>query len=158
MKILIVYYSRGGTTKKMAEIVKDEIAKQEGMTVELSPVEKVAVADLSAYDGVIVGSPTYYGTCCAQIKEMFDKSVTLHGRLDGVAGAAFASSANIGGGNETALFSIIEAMLIHGMIVQGDPKGDHYGPVAVGEVDARVQDNLRRLAQRFVALLKKVRT
>jgi NAD(P)H dehydrogenase (quinone) len=66
----------------------------------------------------------------------------------------FSSSANIAGGNETTILSILEAMLIHGMVVQGDYKGDHYGHVAVGKVDERCEDNCRRQAQRFADLLK----
>jgi NAD(P)H dehydrogenase (quinone) len=52
--------------------------------------------------------------------------------------------------------AILEAMLIHGMIIQGDPKGDHYGPSAIKDVDSRAQDNCKRFAQRFAKLLKRV--
>jgi len=41
------------------------------------------------------------------------------------------------------------------MVIQGDPRGDHYGPIAIGKVDSRCEDNCKRLAQRFVNLLKK---
>jgi NAD(P)H dehydrogenase (quinone) len=70
-------------------------------------------------------------------------------------GMAFSSAANIAGGNETTVLSILEAMLIHGMVIQGDPRGDHYGPVAIGKVDKRCEDNCRRMAQRFAELLQK---
>ena len=80
----------------------------------------------------------------------------FHGRLDGKLGGAFSSSANVAGGNETTILSIVAAMLIHGMIIQGDYQGDHYGPVAVGGVDKRAQQNCRRFAQRFVKALKRV--
>ena len=39
--------------------------------------------------------------------------------------------------NETTILDILNAFLIHGMIIQGDPQGDHYGPVAIGSPDAR---------------------
>jgi len=76
--------------------------------------------------------------------------------LDGKIGGAFTSSNNIGGGNETAILSILEAMLIHGMVVQGDSEGDHYGPVAIGALDKRVEANCQRFAKRFADLLKKI--
>ena len=154
MKVLIVYYSQSGTTQKMAEIINDGLKKHD-LAVTLSAVDKVKPNDLLEFDGIIIGSPTYYGTIVYQIKKLLDESVSFHGELNGKVGGAFASSANVAGGNETTLLSILEAMLIHGMIVQGDPKGDHYGPVAVGRVDERAEVNCARFAQRFAALLKK---
>jgi NAD(P)H dehydrogenase (quinone) len=156
MKAVIIYYSRSGTTKKMAEIIYDEI-KNKGVVVDIFSVEKINPKQLLDYDGIIIGSPTYYGTLAAQIKELLDKSVSFHGELDGKLGMAFSSAANIAGGNETTILSIIEAMLIHGMIVQGDPHGDHYGPVAIGKVDKRCEDNCRRMALRFAELLGKIK-
>ena len=156
MKVVIIYYSRGGTTKKMAEVISEEI-KNKGLDVDTFLVDEVKPAQLLEYDGIIIGSPTYYGTLAAQIKGLLDESVAFHGKLDGKVGAAFSSAANIGGGNETTVLSILEAMLIHGMVIQGDPRGDHYGPVAIAKVDARCQDNCKRLAERFVGLLKKLK-
>ncbi|OQX88371.1 MAG: flavodoxin [Candidatus Omnitrophica bacterium 4484_70.2] len=155
LSVLIIYYSEGGTTKKMAEIIAEKI-KKEGIDVRIKNVEETKAEELLKYEGVIVGSPTYYGTLAGKIKKLFDKSVMFHGKLDGKVGGAFTSSANIGGGNETAILSILEAMLIHGMIIQGDYRGDHYGPVAVGKIDSRCRDNCLRFAQRFVELLKRV--
>ncbi|MFH1875826.1 MAG: NAD(P)H-dependent oxidoreductase [Candidatus Omnitrophota bacterium] len=155
MKVMIIYYSRGGTTKKMAEIITEEIKSQK-IDVLLASIEDVTPKQLLDYGGIIIGSPTYYGTLAAQIKKLLDDSVTFHGKLDGKLGMAFSSAANIAGGNETTILSILEAMLIHGMIIQGDYKGDHYGPVAIGTVDKRCEDNCRRMTQRFVELLKKV--
>lgn len=155
MKVIVIYYSRSGTTKKMAEIIADEI-KKNGVDIDLVSVTDIKASKLLEYDGIIVGSPTYYGTLAAQIKELFDQSVAFHGQLDGKVGAAFSSAANIAGGNETTILSILEAMLIHGMIIQGNFKGDHYGPVAIGKVDARCEDNCRSGTQRFIKLLKKV--
>ena len=155
MKVIVVYYSQTGTTKEMAEIIADEV-KNNGCSVKLKSVSEIGAKELLEYDGIIIGSPTYYGTLAAQIKELLDKSVAFHGQLDGKVGAAFSSAANIAGGNETTILSILEAMLIHGMVIQGDFKGDHYGPVAIGRVDKRSEGNCRRIAQRFCKLLEKV--
>ena len=154
MKVVVIYYSRGGTTKKMAEIIHGKI-KQQGVEADIFSVSDITAKQFLNYDGIIIGSPTYYGTLAAEVKALLDESVAFHGNLDGKLGAAFSSAANIGGGNETTVLSILEAMLIHGMVIQGDPKGDHYGPVGVGGVDARCEDNCQRLAERFVELLKK---
>ncbi|MBA7666118.1 Flavodoxin [subsurface metagenome] len=90
------------------------------------------------------------------IKQLFDDAVANHGKLDGKIGAAFSSAANIGGGNETTIMGIIEAMLISGMVVQGDPQGDHYGPVSIGKPDQRVEQQCVRRGQRIAELTKKL--
>lgn len=156
MKVAVIYYSRSGNTKKVAELIAQFI-KKENVEAELINVESFEAKKLLDYQGIIIGSPTYYGTLAAPIKKLLDESVAFHGKLDGKAGAAFSTSANLAGGNETTILSILEAMLIHGMIIQGDFKGDHYGPVALGGVDHRVEQNCQRLAERFVKLLKAVR-
>lgn len=156
MKVLIIYYSRGGTTKKMAEIIAEEIRKSD-IEVKLISADIASAKDMLDYDGIIIGSPTYDGTMASEVKKLLDESVSFHGKLDGTVGASFSSSANVAGGNETTVLSILEAMLIHGMVVQGDFKGDHYGPVAVGKVDSRCEQNCKRFAHRFVELLRRVR-
>jgi len=156
MKVLIVYYSRGGTVKQMAQIIGEEI-KKESIEVDVVLSSDTNLKDLPDYDGIIIGSPTYYGTMASEVKKFLDDTVSLHGKLDSKIGGAFSSSANIAGGNETTVISILEAMLIHGMIVQGDPQGDHYGPVAIAKVDARCEESCRRFGRRFSALLKRLR-
>ena len=155
MKVVVIYYSRGGTTKAMAQTISDTISA-EGIETKMTSVGEIASKELLEYDGIIIGSPTYYGTLAYEVKKLLDESVSFHGKLDGKVGGAFSSSANVAGGNETTVLSIQEAMLIHGMIIQGDWQGDHYGPVSVGPVDKRAKDNCVRFAQRFVELIRKV--
>jgi len=153
-KVLVAYYTRTGNTQAMAEIITEGL-EESGLEVDLKEVVNVNVDSLIDYNGIIIGTPVYYGSMAAEIKKLIDDSVKYHGKLDGKIGGAFASSANIGGGNETAILDIINAMLIHGMIVQGDPKGDHYGPVAIRKPDERATGNCERFAERFTELLKK---
>ncbi len=155
MKILVLFYSQTGNTKKMAQIVAEGV-KAEGVDLELKDVEEVKVKELLRAEGIIIGSPTYYGSMAYQIKQLLDESVEFHGELSGKVGAAFSSSANVGGGNETTILDIINVMLIHGMIVQGDASGDHYGPVAIGAPDARSSKQCKRLGQKVAKLVKKL--
>ena len=150
-KILILYYSRTGNTKAMAERVAAG-AESSGADVELKAVADTKVEDLLDADAIIMGSPTYYGTMAAEIKKLLDDSVSHHGKLDGKVGGAFSSSANIGGGNETTILDILKAMLIHGMVIKGDPKGDHYGPVAIGSPDKRSTDQCKRYGRDIAEL------
>ena len=139
----------------MAGIIADAM-NQDGLDTECKSVDETAVHDLLAADAIVVGSPTYYGLMSFEIKRLFDESVSKHGQLDGKIGAAFSSSANVGGGNETTVMAILQMMLIHGMIIQGDAKGDHYGPVSIGRPDARVQSVCKRQGQRIAELAKKL--
>jgi len=150
--VLVLYYSRTGNTQKMAKIITEEL-KVKGQDATLKAIDDVNVDELEAADGVIIGSPTYYGTMAAQIKTLLDETVKIHGKLDGKVGGAFSSAANIAGGNETTILDIINALFIHGFIIQGDPKGSHYGPVSIGAPDDRVEKECKRFADRFSNLL-----
>ena len=154
-KALVAYYSRTGNTKKMAEIIS-EVLRQEGLAVELKNVEDIEAGELMKYDLMVFGSPTYYGSMTYQLKKLIDESVKLHGKLQGKIGAAFSSAGNLAGGNETTIFGIINAFLIHGMIVQGDSRGDHYGPVSLGFPDERAIKECQRFAKRNAVLAKKI--
>ena len=151
-KILIVYYSRGGNTRQMAQHVETAAARENNVQVVCLPVADVKVKDLLSYDGIIIGSPVYYGTMAAELKQLIDDSVAIHGKLAGKVGGAFASSANVGGGNETTVMDIVKAMLIHGMIIPGSADGDHYGPVSIGKPDERAQAECEKLGQMVARL------
>jgi len=154
-KGIVVYYSRTGNTKAMAETIAEAMDKAH-LPTECKPVEEVTPGELSDYDAIVLGSPCYYGQMAAPMKQLIDDLVTRHGQLDGKVAAAFASAANIGGGNETTIMGIIEAMLICGCVVQGDPRGDHYGPVSIGMPDKKVKDQCRRRGQRVAELAKRL--
>ncbi|MFA5251458.1 MAG: flavodoxin domain-containing protein [Phycisphaerae bacterium] len=154
-KGIVIYYSRSGNTKEMADLLAKSM-NEAGLSTDCKSVEKVKADDLLTYDAIVIGSPTYYGHMAGQIKQLFDDTVGFHGQLDGKVGAAFSSSANIGGGNETTIIGIIEAMLISGMVIWGDPQDDHYGPVSINKPDERVKRQCQRRGQRIAELTKKL--
>lgn len=151
-RIIVLYHSRTGNTEKMAKAVAEGAAAG-GLEVATAKVEGFKAERLKDYAAIVVGSPTYYGTMAAEVKRLFDESVRLHGALEGKVGGAFATSANIGGGNETTIMDILQAMLIHGMVVQGTHVGGHYGPVAIGAPDARALEECRALGRRTAKLM-----
>jgi NAD(P)H dehydrogenase (quinone) len=154
-KVLVTYYSQTGHTQSMAQHVAQG-AESAGAQVTVKDVQHVSAKDLLEYDGIILGSPTYYGLMVAPIKELVDQSVQFHGQLAGKVGGAFASSANIGGGNETTILSILQIMLVHGMIIQGSATGDHYGPVAINVPDERAGKQCQALGKRVAVLAIKL--
>lgn len=155
-RILICYYSRTHHTEHMAEAVARGARQVEGVEVDIKQAGQVKAADWLDYDALIIGSPTYYGTMAAELKALFDESVAFHGKMEGKVGGAFASSANIGGGNETTILDILNAMLIHGMVIQGSSQGGHYGPVAIGDMDARAREECLNLGRRVARLALKL--
>lgn len=155
-KMLICYYSRSGNTAKMAEEVAAGAREVTPVSVDLRPIGEVSPDALLNFDCIVIGSPVYYGTMAAEVKDLIDKSVKHHGKLTGKVGGAFASSGGPGGGNETTVLDIVKALLIHGMIVQGDAEGDHYGPIAVGAPDERSRAECRRFGRRMAELASRI--
>jgi NAD(P)H dehydrogenase (quinone) len=154
-KGIVVYHSRSGNTKEMAEVIA-EAMNDAGLKTECTPVDKVKADDMPGYEAVVVGSPCYYGQMAAPIKQLIDDLVGRHGQMNGRIGAAFSSSANIGGGSETTVVGILQAMLIAGMVVQGDPQGAHYGPLSIGKPDEKVRQQCERRGQRVAELTKRL--
>ncbi len=151
-RILICYYSKSGHTREMAaQIAKG--ASLKGCTVDVKDVGATSTDDLLHADAIIMGSPTYYGTMAYQVKKLLDESVKHHGKLEGKVGGAFSSSGMLGGGNETTVRSIIDALLIHGMIVVGSARIAHYGPVAVGDPDAKAKKECQAYGERLAQLV-----
>ena len=95
--------------------------------------EDVQLQDFTDSDGIITGSPTYFGQLSGKLKHIIDDSIQLHTRLTGKVGAAFTSSGGTASGAETTILSILQAMLIHGMIIQGNAEDQHYGVAAQGK-------------------------
>jgi len=154
-KALIVYFSKSGHTRRMAEAIAEGI-KSSGADVAVKDVADTMPDEMLEADAVILGSPTYYGSMAAEMKAFIDGSVKFHGRLAGKVGGAFSSSGMLGGGNETTVMSILEALLIHGMVVIGSPKIAHYGPVAVGDPDKRALEECAAYGRRLGELAVKV--
>ena len=156
MKVLIVYDSRSGNTEKMADAVSEGVS-EEGVDVEVKRVEDASVDELPGIDGLILGSPVYYGLPTAKIKEFIDDSVKYHGKLDGKVGGAFASSGGTHNGAETTVMALNEALFIHGMVIQGTSGSNHYGAASVGAPDDKDIENCRKLGSRVANLVKKIR-
>ncbi|MHC5018486.1 MAG: flavodoxin family protein [Planctomycetota bacterium] len=81
-KGLVVYYSRSGNTKAMANVIAESM-ETSGLPTKCKSVADVKVTDLVDVDAIVVGSPTYYGRAAAPVAQLFDESVSKHGKLDG---------------------------------------------------------------------------
>jgi NAD(P)H dehydrogenase (quinone) len=155
-KVLVSYFSKSGNTRKMAESIKEGLDTVDDVVADLKKVQDTRIDDLRASDGIILGSPTYFGVMATEVKELMDKSIQCYGKLVGKVGGAFTSSGVIGGGNETTIMSILQGLLIHGMIVQGVQNGNHYGPVSVRAPDKGVQAECVQYGKLIGELVKKL--
>ena len=154
--VIVTYFSVSGNTKALAEAVVEGVRSVDGATCELKHVAETSNEDWLEADGIIVGSPTYFGQMAAEVKELFDITEQVYGKLEGKVGAAFTTAGGAGCGHELTNMSIITAMLVAGMIVQGTTKGPHFGPFAVGKPNDKQIGQARDLGVRVAELTKKL--
>lgn len=158
MKVLILYFSKGGNTRKLAEKVAQGVEEIEGVSALLKRTNEVTKGDFLESHGIIAGSSVYFGAMAAELKEVFDDFVGIRRQMEGKVGAAFATSGDPSGGKETTMMSIIQAMLIYGMIIVGDPMSatGHYGIACVGAPDRETGDNAIKLGRRVAEVARKL--
>jgi len=159
MQVLVVYYSKSGNTKKLAQEIAVGVKEVKGVECLVKAVAEVTKEDFLASGGVIAGSPVYFGTMAAPLKEMFDKFVVVRKDMGDKVGAAFTTSGDQTGGKETTMMSILQALLIYGMIIVGDPLDatGHYGVACTGSPDEKTIANARKLGKRVATLAKKLK-
>ena len=158
MKVLVLYYSKGGNTKKLAQAVMEGVEQVEGVAGVLKNTSDATRDDFTEAGGVIAGSPVYFGTMAAPLKQVLDEFVSTRRKMEGKIGAAFATSGDPTGGKETTMMAILQAMLIYGMVICGDPLSatGHYGVACVGEPDETTLENGRKLGRRVAELALKM--
>ena len=157
MQILILYYSKGGHTKKLAEIVARGV-ESAGASALLKNTDQVIKDDFLNSDGIIAGSPVYFGIMAWELKKVFDEFVGTRKKMENKVGAAFVTGGHPTGGKETTIMSILQCMLIYGMIIVGDPMSasGHYGVACVGQPDQSAEDDGFKLGARVAELCKKL--
>jgi NAD(P)H dehydrogenase (quinone) len=155
---MVLYYSKGGNTRQLAEAVAEGAGQVDGVEVVLRHTKDVTRDEFAAADGLIAGSPVYFGTMAAELKQVLDDFVGVRRKMEDKIGAAFATAGDASGGKETTMMSIIQALLIYGMIIVGDPLSatGHYGTSCVGAPDQKTVENGRQLGRRVAETVKKM--
>jgi len=153
LKILVFYDSKTGNTETMALAVGKGAEKVGKLEVKVKKADETKNSDLLAADGIVIGSPTYFGQMSAKIKGIIDESVKLHHKLVGKVGGAFTNSGGTASGAETTLLSIVQTMLIHGMIVQGRADDKHYGVAVTGVPNKEDLSECEELGKRVAKLV-----
>jgi NAD(P)H dehydrogenase (quinone) len=136
MKLSIIYFSKNGHTKEMAGIIANGMKSIPEIEVGIFDLEHIDDDFLAESKAVVFGTPTYYANTCWQIKKWFDESRNY--KLEGKIGAVFATADYAQGGADTAILTIINHLVVKGMLVYsgGSALGHpyiHLGAVALKE-------------------------
>jgi NAD(P)H dehydrogenase (quinone) len=140
--ILVLYYSQGGSVRRLADCIAEGIERESGAAARLRTVPKVAPVtqttepavpptgapyctheELAPCIGLALGSPTRFGNMAAPLKYFLDSTtgLWLSGALAGKPACVFTSSASMHGGQESTLLSMMLPLMHHGMLLVGLP-------------------------------------
>jgi multimeric flavodoxin WrbA len=98
-RILIVYHSQTGNTKRMAEAVAEGAGGIEGTEVILKCAGETVMEDLVAADGIAFGTPENFGTMSGMMKDLFDRTFyPAQGKVFRKPYVVFVSAGNDGSG------------------------------------------------------------
>jgi len=141
-EVLVLYYSPGGTTAEMANVIARGVEEIDGVQARVRTVPNVSPTteqvdspipadgplyattdDLIECDGLILGCPTHFGNMPAAMKHFIDSTSALWmgGKLAGKPAAVFSASTSIHGGQESTLLTMMLPLLHHGMLIVGLP-------------------------------------
>jgi NAD(P)H dehydrogenase (quinone) len=141
-EILILYYSPGGTTAEMANVIARGVEEVDGVQARIRTVPNVSSTteqtepaipddgplyattdDLVECDGLILGCPTHFGNMPAAMKHFIDgtSALWMSGKLAGKPAAVFSASTSMHGGQESTLLTMMLPLLHHGMLIVGLP-------------------------------------
>lgn len=142
LTILVLYYSRHGATRKLAELIAQGIDSVPGAEARLRTVPAISTVaeatepdipvhgapyvdleDLADCAGLALGSPTRFGNMASAMKYFLDGTATewVNGTLSGKPAVVFTSTGSLHGGQEATLLSMMIPLLHHGMLVMGLP-------------------------------------
>lgn len=148
--LLILYYSRHGTTRKLAQQIARGVEKIDGCQAILRTVDEILLSkqahschtndkkntpppialdpvvtldELASCDGLAMGSPVWFGNMAAPLKHFWDQTspMWLKGSLIDKPACVFSSSSSLHGGQETTLQSMMLPLMHHGMLLLGLP-------------------------------------
>lgn len=162
MKMSVLYYSRTGNTKRMAECIAEGMRRVPGVETGVFALEAIDEAFVKESGCVVLGTPTYLASMAAAVKTWLDESSRKYG-LAGKIGGAFATQDYPHGGADLAIQSILSHLMVMGMLTfsGGGSMGKpviHLGPVALKDGLEGYADTFltygERMAKKTVELFK----
>lgn len=140
--ILVLYYSRHGSTHQLAQLIAQGIDSVSGCEARLRTVPAVSAVseateaaipndgapyvelqDFKECAGLALGSPTRFGNMASAMKYFWDGTAAdwVSGTLSGKPACVFTSTGSLHGGQESTLLSMMLPLLHHGMLILGLP-------------------------------------
>lgn len=141
-EVLVLYYSQGGTTAEMADLIARGVEEIDGMQARVRTVPHISASteasepdipadgppyaslkDLEECDGLVIGSPTHFGNMAAALKYFIDSTgpLWMSKAMVNKPAAVFTATASMHGGQESTLLSMMLPLLHQGMILVGLP-------------------------------------
>jgi NAD(P)H dehydrogenase (quinone) len=121
VSVLVAYHSVTGNTEKMAQGVAEGVKTIQGASAVVRRVGEVTADDLLSSDGVIIGSPVYFGNMAGEVKTFLDSWARMglfqDRKMRNKVGGAFATGGSVSNGKELTILTIEAAMLMHQMLV-----------------------------------------
>jgi NAD(P)H dehydrogenase (quinone) len=145
-KVLILYYSGSGNTQRMAKTIA-EAMRSSAINVTVKDAGKFDISLLPKYDGIVLGSPTYFSNVAWQVKKVIDESIIHYGggKLKGKAAGIFTSAGTSRDGKDCLKMLEIALGFHHRMkLVEGILRVDGEGNK---EVEKRCQEYGKRLVK-----------
>jgi NAD(P)H dehydrogenase (quinone) len=149
-KVLILHYSRSGNSKKMAEAIADAM-KSSAVNVTIEDVVKFDVSLLPDYDGIVLGSPTYFSNMAWQVKKVIDESIVHYSgrKLKGKVAGIFTSAGTSRNGKDCLKMLEVALGFHHGMkVVEGIIRVD-------GESDKEVEKRCQEYGKKLLKEIEK---
>lgn len=140
MKMTVLYFTKEGATKAMAESIVEGMVSRKDIEARAMPIDNIDEAFIKASSCVIIGTPTYYASMAAELKTWMDTKIGDL-KLGGKLGGAFATAGYIHGGANIAIQNILTHLTFLGMLIYsgGSACGKppiHLGPIALsGNLD-----------------------
>ncbi|MGA3244705.1 MAG: flavodoxin family protein [Bacteroidota bacterium] len=138
-RVLVLYYSKDGNTRRMATYIAEGAAEIPAIEVRVKSIDEANRDDVVWCDGLALGSPTQLGTVAADMKKFWEDLLPDWQKLDGKIGCAFSSEGGWGGGVELTCQALMTIMINFGFLVFGVPDYSgrqftaHYGATQAGE-------------------------
>lgn len=160
MKMSVLYFSKSGCTKEMAEEIVNGIKSVEGMDAKAISISDVDADYLKASCGIIIGTPTYYASMASELKSWLDceaKKYEFKGKLAG----AFATANYVHGGGCIAIQNILTHLMTMGMVAYSgggsyDNMTIHLGPVAIFSERGKYTETFRKYGAKMALMAKKL--
>ncbi len=149
-KVLILYYSGSGNTKKMARAIA-EAMKSSAINATVEDAAQFDISLLPNYDSIVLGSPTYFSNVAWQIKKVIDESIVHYsgGKLKGKVAGIFTSAGTSANGKDCLKMLEVALGFHHGMkVAQGIIRVD-------GESDQEVEKRCEEYGKRLVNEIEK---